>query len=276
VPRLAVVTCIKNEGEDLVEWLCFHRQVGVSRFVIYDNMSTDATARILQAVPFKDEITVHAVADETAQKVAFRDAIKRYRDELDWVAFIDGDEYIVPFGQTSLLTRLAEFEAQGVSGFGIHWRIFGSSGLLERPEGLVTESFTRRAKDGVKQNRHVKSVVRMASVRSMVTQHYFRVTGRYLLDNGAEPPSNFEGVIATKPTFTDGLAIHHYITKSRAQCMRKIARGRPRPSSSPTKYRPESYFDRNDRNTLKDRNAARIIAPIREEVLRLRDAIGRD
>ena len=47
MPRLAVVTCIKNEGEDLVEWLCFHRQVGVSRFVIYDNMSGKSDALLL-------------------------------------------------------------------------------------------------------------------------------------------------------------------------------------------------------------------------------------
>jgi glycosyltransferase involved in cell wall biosynthesis len=276
VPRLAIVTCLKNEGDDLVEWLCFHRHIGVSRFVIYDNISTDATARILRAMPFQDEIIVHRVVDESAQKIAFKDAIKRYRGELDWVAFIDGDEFIVPFGKVSLVKKLAELEAQGVNGFGIHWRIFGSSGLQERPDGLLTEAFTQRAKDGFKPNRHVKSMVKLAAVQTMVTPHYFRVSGAYRLDDGMEPPPDFEGVVSAKPTFTQGLALHHYITKSRAQCMRKIARGRPRPSSSPIKYRPESYFDRNDRNEVEDHKAARIIAPIREEVLQLRDKIGRD
>jgi glycosyltransferase involved in cell wall biosynthesis len=276
VPRLAIVSCLKDEGDDLVEWLCFHRHVGVSRFIIYDNMSTDATTRILQAVPFRNEITVHQIADETAQKAAFNDAIKRYRDELDWVAFIDGDEFIVPLGKTSLVEKLSELEARGVNGIGVHWRIFGSSGLELRPGGLLTESFTRRAKDGFKPNRHVKSIVRLAAVQAMVTQHYFRVSGTYSLDDGAEPPPDFEGVVSAKPTFTQGLALHHYITKSRAQCMRKIARGRPRPSSSSTKYRPASYFDRYDRNERDDRRAAKVIRPIRDAVLRLRDTIGRD
>ena len=147
-PKLAIVTCIKNEGEDLVEWLCFHRLIGVSRFVIYDNLSTDATLRILDAVPFRDEIVVHRWPTNRRKKFAFRDAIKRYRDELDWVAFLDGDEFIVPLGETSLLDKLAELEAQGIDGFGIHWRIFGSSGHKVRPQGLVTQSFTRRAEDG--------------------------------------------------------------------------------------------------------------------------------
>ena len=270
-PRLAIVTCIKNEGDDLVEWLCFHRQIGVSRFVIYDNLSTDATVRILNSVPFRDEITVHRIADEEAQKAAFVDAIRRYRDELDWVAFIDGDEFIVPLGEVSLIDKLAELEARGVDGFGIHWRIFGSSGHEERPRGLLTTSFTHRAKDRFRSNRHVKSVVRMAAVQGMVTQHYFRVGGAYLLDDGTEAPPDFKG-IAPKASFTQGFAIHHYITKSRAQCFEKIARGRPRPSQSKTKYRSESYWTTYNRNEVKDVRAARIIAPIRADVLKLRKA----
>jgi len=268
-PSLAIVTCIKDEGHDLVEWLCFHRQIGVSRFVIYDNLSTDATAAILDAVPFRDEIVVHRIADESAQKAAFADAIKRYRDELDWVAFIDGDEFIVPLGEVSLIDKLAELGEQGVDGFGIHWRIFGSSGHKVRPRGLVTRSFLRRARDGFRPNRHVKSVVRLAAVQAMVTQHYFRVAGRYLLDGGIEPPADFKGIAKTA-SYTQGFAIHHYITKSHAQCLEKIARGRPRPSHSKTKYRSESYWTTYDRNDVKDIRAARIIAPIRDDVLKLR------
>ena len=268
-PSLAIVTCIKDEGDDLVEWLCFHRQIGVSRFIIYDNLSTDATAAILDAVPFRGEIVVHRIADESAQKVAFADAIKRYRDELDWVAFIDGDEFIVPLGEVSLIDKLAELEEQGVDGFGIHWRIFGSSGHKVRPRGLVTRSFLRRARDGFPPNRHVKSVVRLAAVKSMVTQHYFRVAGRYLLDDGSAPPADFRGIARTA-SYTQGFAIHHYITKSHEQCLEKIARGRPRPSHSKTKYRSASYWTTFDKNDVRDDRAAQVIAPIRDYLVELR------
>jgi hypothetical protein len=273
--RLTIITCIRNEGEDLVEWLCFHRHIGVSHFVIYDNLSTDSTARILSSVPFRDEITVHTVENESAQKAAFADAITRYRESVDWAAFIDGDEFIVPLGPTSILHKLGELSEQGVAGIGIHWRIFGSSGHETRPDGLVTESFTRRARDKFRPNRHVKSIVRLGKVQSMLTQHYFLVNGRYLFDDGSEPAPDFEG-IAPQVSFTQGFAIHHYITKSRAQCLKKIARGRPKPSSSVKKYRPPSYCDTFDRNQKEDKTAAGIIAPIRDFTLRLRDEIGRD
>jgi glycosyltransferase involved in cell wall biosynthesis len=271
-PKLAIVTCIKNEGEDLVEWLCFHRLIGVSRFVIYDNLSTDATLRILDAVPFRDEIVVHSVADESAQKYAFRDAIERYRNSLDWVAFLDADEFIVPLGETSLLDKLAEFQAKGIDGFGINWRIFGSSGRRVRPRGLVTQSFTQRAEDDFPGNQHVKSIVRLRAVKKMVNQHYFTVRGKYLLNDGSEAPAAFEG-LAPGPSYTQGFAIHHYITKSHAQCVKKIVRGRPKPSTSRWKYRPVSYWATYDRNEVKDVRAAQVIAPIEDEVLQLRDEI---
>lgn len=274
-PELAIVTCIKNEGEDLVEWLCFHRHIGVSRFVIYDNLSTDATQRILSSVPFRDEIIVRRIARPSPQKAAFADAVQRFRDVLDWVAFIDGDEFIVPLGDTPLVEKLVELEASGVDGFGIHWRIFGSSGHETRPAGLVTESFTRRAIDRHDANKHVKSILRLSKVETMVTQHYFRTSGTYLLDDGSQPPADFVGR-ASQASYEQGFAVHHYITKSHEQCLAKISRGRPKPSWSGKKYRPPSYWSSYDRNDMEDVRAAEVIAPIRDEVLRLRDEIGRD
>lgn len=275
LPSLAIVACLRNEGEDLVEWLCFHRHVGASRFVVYDNESTDATRRILASVPFRDAITVRTITGTSPQKRAFRDAVRRYRDTLDWVAFIDGDEYIVPLGDTALPTKLAEWEARAIDAVGLHWRTFGSSGHASRPEGLLTESFTHRAPDDASYNRHVKTLARLPQVRRMVTPHYFQVSGAYRLDDGSEPPPGFEGV-GPPATFNEGLAIHHYITKSRAQCARKIARGRALWDASGRTYRDWSYWEMFDRNEVEDTRAAAVIAPVRKSVLELRDAIGRD
>ncbi len=274
-PRLAIVTCIKNEGEDLVEWLCFHRHVGVSEFIIYDNLSTDATRRVLASVPFRDEIRVREFSREPPQLEAFADAFRRYGYVLDWVAFLDADEYIVPLGETSLPEKLREWEAAGIDGIGIHWRMFGSSGHETRPDGLLTESFTHRAPDDEPANAHVKSLARIAKVYRVVTPHYFLLNGVYRLDDGTQPPHDFRGV-AARASFHQGLAIHHYVTKSRAQCMKKIARGRPLFRDGQQRFRDSNYFAAHDRNEVEDDRAARVIAPIRDSVLNLRDEIGRD
>ena len=44
-PRLAIGAIVKNEGPYLLEWIAFHRVVGVDRFFIADNASTDEGPR---------------------------------------------------------------------------------------------------------------------------------------------------------------------------------------------------------------------------------------
>ena len=45
---LAVCAIAKNEGPYLVEWIEWHRKMGVEKFYFYDNESTDTTRRILE------------------------------------------------------------------------------------------------------------------------------------------------------------------------------------------------------------------------------------
>jgi hypothetical protein len=106
----------------------------------------------------------------------------------------------------------------------------------------------------------------------MVTQHYFTVRGKYLLDDGEEAPRAFEG-LRPGTSYTQGFAIHHYITKSQAQCVQKIMRGRPKPSNSKWKYRRMTYWTTYDRNEVEDFRAGEVIAPIQERVVQLRDEI---
>ena len=44
---LSLCVIVKNEARYLVEWIEFHRMVGVQRFHIYDNNSTDNITEVL-------------------------------------------------------------------------------------------------------------------------------------------------------------------------------------------------------------------------------------
>ena len=85
----------------------------------------------------------------------------------------------------------------------------------------------------------------------MVTPHYITVAGDYRLEDGTKPDADFIGIVS-RPSFEGGFAIHHYVTKSHAQCMRKIARGRPRDARKGDKYRPPEYWEQRDRNEVED------------------------
>ena len=62
----------------------------------------------------------------------YNDALNRTRGRVKWLAFIDGDEYLVPLEQDSLLDLLKDYEGFG----GVHasWLNFGTSHIDNIPE----------------------------------------------------------------------------------------------------------------------------------------------
>ena len=45
--RITALTCVKNEGPFLLEWIAFNRVIGVTDFLFYHNDCTDGTDRLL-------------------------------------------------------------------------------------------------------------------------------------------------------------------------------------------------------------------------------------
>ena len=45
--RITAVTCVKNEGPFLLEWIAFNRLIGVTDFLFYSNDCTDGSTRLV-------------------------------------------------------------------------------------------------------------------------------------------------------------------------------------------------------------------------------------
>lgn len=58
-----------------------------------------------------------------------------------WMALIDADEFLILTdpGATTMPALLREYEAYG--GLGVNWRVFGSSGHIDKPEGGTLANF---------------------------------------------------------------------------------------------------------------------------------------
>jgi len=97
--------------------------------------------------------------------------------------------------------------------------MFGSSGHLRRPEGLVLENYLLRAK-GVSPS--IKSIVNPRRVAASANTHY------WLYKNGDIAPDENERPVETSrsiPATTEVLRINHYWSKSLEDGENKIARG---------------------------------------------------
>ena len=95
--RVTAVTCVKNEGPFLLEWIAFQRVIGVTDFLFYSNDCTDATDQLLDRL--QDHGMVTHLPNPAANRNYQMQALKAARRhplvrKADWVWVADVDEFL--------------------------------------------------------------------------------------------------------------------------------------------------------------------------------------
>src|SRR5689334_9972380 len=128
--QLGLTTIQKNRGPWINEWIAFHNLVGFNKFYFYADECNDSTHKVLARLKKSFDITVfEKIPDKPSKQLgAYNDAYAKYGSKLDWMAFIDGDEFLFPTKAGSMQEALQEFNDKNISALGIYWACFGSSG----------------------------------------------------------------------------------------------------------------------------------------------------
>lgn len=216
---LSICAIYRDEAPYLLEWIEFHRLVGVEHFYLYDNESTDAHRELLAPYIDSGAVTLTEWHVFPGQMAAYEHCLEHHRDDSRWVAFLDLDEFLFsPVGLT-LPEVLAEYEAW--PGVGVTRMVYGSSGHETKPPGLVIESYVQRAWTP----HSIKSVVNPAEVSSVHNPHTFSFRSGFAVDETKtlidEPPYHF-----TVSRSCSLLRINHYPTKSESEWEAKLTRPR--------------------------------------------------
>lgn len=266
---IAIGAIVKNEAPYLLEWVAYHRMIGVDHFYIADNESTDGTSELLVAMQAQGWITRIPFPSNGVgpQMPAYRMLAGRYRKTADWMAFIDADEYIVLDDGKSLPEFLAGVPAD-VATIAVNWAIYGSSGARRRVPGLVTQRFTRRAEKNHPTNRHYKTLFRTDSGGKVKNPHHVRARpgSRAILADGSELTIGPTLGIADRVVWA-GIRINHYVVKSREEFAGKAARGKSTTLTVP--YHPK-FFRHHDRNDVVDPMPAGTVAATRLRMEQMR------
>ena len=99
---LAACTIYRDDADYLGEWIEFHRLVGVERFVLYDNGSTDDHLDVLapyleEGAAIRHEWRMPFLGEKGRPKAmiqAFEHCVGAHRDDARWIAFLDVDEFL--------------------------------------------------------------------------------------------------------------------------------------------------------------------------------------
>lgn len=240
---LAVCAIAKNEGPYFKEWIEWHRKMGVEKFYIYDNGSTDCTREVLEPYVRSGVVEYTFFPGHRQQLAAYDDCFDRHRLDTRWLAVIDLDEFIVPVKDKTIPDFLHRMERFSV--VEINWLIYGSGGAKTHEEGGVMERFRCHSLPGEWLNRHVKSIVDPRRVCTMTGCHEAaRLSGKAADSHGNVIKDGFRH----REPQQDVIRINHYAVKSYEEFLSKRARGRARTDS----LRDMGYFKQYDLNDIKE------------------------
>lgn len=241
---LAVCAIAKDEGPYFEEWIEWHKNLGVEKFYIYDNESSDNTREILAPYIESGLVEYTYFPGDRMQLAAYDDCFEKHRLEARWIAVIDLDEFIVPVKQTifDFLKRLESFPVVE-----INWLIYGSGGAEKKEPGTMMERFKKHSHPNHVLNRHIKSIVDPRRIFSFIGAHEAaRISGKSVDSHGDIIKKGFRD----REPQQDIIRINHYAVRSYEEFIEKQARGRA--SGKARTVKPQ-YFDKYDLNDIEER-----------------------
>ncbi len=209
---IAIASIQRNRNPYIIEWLAFHLAVGFDQFYIYAHKTTDGMTETLLRLSQKYPIQVFSLeADDWPQIIAYNHAWSNFGTKEDWIAFIDGDEFLFPTQNDSMAEALNSYKDTKLSALGVYWKCYGSNGHITEPEGLLLENYLRHSDNTFYANSHIKSIVKGSEQVFPNRSHLFE-TGNGTVDEHFRPIT--AGLMADyQPTY-DIFRINHYPTQS--------------------------------------------------------------
>ena len=225
---ISVCAIFKDEGCYLKEWIEFHKIIGIEHFYLYNNFSSDNYLEALEPYIQAGDVTLTDWPVPQGQMSAYQECFNRFRDDTNWLAFIDLDEFIIPNHTDTIGEFLKPFEKRPA--VLIYWRHFGASGLIDRDiNGLVVEDFKVCWRKYVNTGKMLFNTSYDLDVKYRKNGYMHLMWGGY--KNVMMPPVNCFDKLVLKnihrlPCDNLPVQINHYVTKSYHEYVdRKFKRG---------------------------------------------------
>jgi hypothetical protein len=223
---LAACTIYRDHADYLGEWIEFHRLMGVERFVLYDNGSTDHHLDVLgpylrEGIAVRHEWPLPFLGHSGRPKamfLAFEHCVGAHRDDARWIAFLDIDEFLFSPAGARLPEVARDYEA--FPGLVVSRAEFGPSGHLTQPAGLVIESYVEREPLRPDEQAPYKSIVDPGEVTRCLSAHSFMYRAGLPVDEELRPVDPLKRM-TRKPVAWSRLRTHHYYSRSEEERLRK-------------------------------------------------------
>jgi glycosyltransferase involved in cell wall biosynthesis len=262
--KIALAAAVRNEELYLLEWIAFHKALGVNHFIIVNNGSDDGTEQLLKKLGKTGIVSTHNIYKNALQLEIYQEIIKNYQHDFDWIGFLDIDEFFVPENNKSINEILGN-QPKECGGVAVNWAIYGSS-YQPFPDSFTNPSpttarFSWRAKKTNKINSYFKVFVKpqlTAINTALPYSHAFPlVSNDYFYTNckGTRVALDALNPVGQLPIVNwEGGRINHYLVRSKWEYKYiKCNRGSFTDLATATpRFLNWIFFDVHDRNEVFD------------------------
>jgi len=230
---LTIGSCLKNEESYILDFIKYHRYVGVEHFVFFDR-AYQPLHDLIGNEPDVEIIHFPEIPGNIHME-AWGRLISHCQGKTKWLALIDADQALVPVQTSSVQDILKKYE--DFASLQINWKAFGSSGQDKRLPGPVYERFVHVANPQSKYSEITQFICQPDRTLALQTEepHYPHLplgeisvnTNKEIIDNTKLVPLNpRRPKIFQIPPLYDIMWCAHYTNKSYEEWMIKNARGR--------------------------------------------------
>ena len=210
-----------RDEPNIAEWVAHHLLLGFDKVFVFDHLSINPISNIL-TTKFEGRVKVLRVYGSGNIKMnLMMDAVNiSKKDNVSWMLYLDADEFLLLNKHQNVKDYLRNFtHADSV---GVNWLMFGSSGHITQPKGLITENFIRSE---LRLNQHVKTFIRPSVVLNVVNPHWYVISKPNRCYSGAGtkmPMGPFN--IQPLPFIKSPAYIAHYFMQSENEYNRRKGR----------------------------------------------------
>ncbi|KAH7858265.1 hypothetical protein Vadar_021842 [Vaccinium darrowii] len=185
--QLCACTMVYNAAKYLKEWVVYHSEIGIEKFILYDNGSDDDLERVVAEIVDQGyNVSTSFWLWPKMQEAGFSHCAAKAKDSCTWMVYVDVDEFIYspswldsskPSDQMlqSLLPKKSQIG--GVGEVMINCYEFGPSNQKSNPVNGVMQGYNCRRKA---ENRH-KSIVLLDAIDESLLNviHHFQLKKGY-------------------------------------------------------------------------------------------------
>lgn len=264
-PRIAAVTCMRNEGQFALEWVAYHREIGFDEILVFTNDCEDGLDTMLDHLAERGELT-HIrngpLDDLSPQLRAIARALAHPRVRgCDWLLFSDADEFPVISYGTGRIHDLVAAMPGHTDCIALHWKAFGTSGLASFPTDANVLEVNRQAQAEPDPTGFHKSLFRPNKFATATDHMPKKPFGPVVLRNARGQEMNpralrgdFAKLRGNPPElFTfEGAAMHHYALRADDVFVMKNHRGDGRGFTNSKYFLNSGFYRRFNRNDVED------------------------